>query len=193
MESGPQGRRAPVGGEASPPRHLVICQWTAATSGWDQAHPAAAAHCQLCDLQRSVGAGLGCSGALRPAGGGAAGAYNCDACRPPFFTCISAEKQHRLVQELLRYKLWCPISTPRASSSSFSGTMSVKVDGWAQTATSWAPVSLLQNQRTGSFVAVDGGLHWVDAGTITSKCSDLGLVTKLLLASVSTPVKWGGS
>lgn len=71
--------------------------------------------------------------------------------------------------------------------------MSVKVDGWAQTAMSRAPVSLLQNQRTGSFVAVDGGLHWVGAGTITSKRSDLGPVTKLLLASVSTPVKWGGS
>ena len=97
---------------------------------------------------RSVDAGVGCSGALRPAGGGAAGACNCDACRPPSLTRTSAEKQHRLVQELLRYKFGCPISTPRASSSSFSGTMSVKVDGRAQTATSRAPVSLLQNQRT---------------------------------------------
>lgn len=97
---------------------------------------------------RSAGAGLGCSGAPRPAGGGAVGACNCDACRPPSFTHISAEKQHRLVQEPLRYKLGCPISTPRPSSPSFSGTMSVKVDGRAQTAASWAPVSLLQNQRT---------------------------------------------
>lgn len=176
------GRRPPLAGTKHTPRLLPIASSATCRCGLGAEHRA-----------RSVGAGLGCSGALRPAGGGAAGAYNCDACRPPFFTCISAEKQHRLVQELLRYKLRCPISTPRASSSSFSGTMSVKVDGWAQTATSWAPVSLLQNQRTGSFVAVDGGLHWVDAGTITSKCSDLGLVTKLLLASVSTPVKWGGS
>ena len=38
-----------------------------------------------------------------------------------------------------------------------------------------------------------GGLHWVGAGTIASKHSDLGPVTKPLLASVSTPVKWGGS
>ena len=36
--------------------------------------------------------------------------------------------------------------------------------------------------------AVVGGLHWVGAGTIASKRSDLGPGTKLLLASVSTPV-----
>lgn len=60
MESGPQRRRAPVGGGASPPRHLVICQWAVATSGWDQAHPVAAAHCQLCDLQVRVGSRASC-------------------------------------------------------------------------------------------------------------------------------------
>lgn len=80
------GRWPPLAGTKHTPRLLPIASSATCRCGLGAEHRA-----------RSVGAGLGCSGALWPAGGGAAGACNCDACRPPSFTCISAEKQHWLV------------------------------------------------------------------------------------------------
>lgn len=109
---------------------------------WDQ-HTMAAAHCQLCTVrggwEQSIVRGALVLGwavqrrALWLAGGGAAGACNCDACRPPPSHAFQQRSSTGWYRSCPWYKLGCPISTPRASSS-FSGTMSVKVDGWAQTA-----------------------------------------------------------
>lgn len=119
----------------------------------------------------------------------------------PVARCLSASLLHMHFSreaalagiELLQYKLGCPIHLP---SLFLLLPWNHVCKGRWMGKDSYEPgtVSLLQNQRTGSFVAVDGGLHWVGAGTITLKRSDLGPVTKLLpVASVSTPVKWGGS